>query len=92
MHQCEVFGVVKRGIAHLVFIDPEIMVQKYPHIPRHPLQIFNADPPKKDIFVAGDGIVTDQPDAEPAVYQFDVGDKRLRQILECSLPVVGKHP
>src|SRR5215217_6851732 len=56
MYQSSCIGVEIRGVANLVFIDPEIVMQKYTDLTGALIEVCDADPPKENIVMTCDRI------------------------------------
>jgi hypothetical protein len=63
----EVFGIVKRGVADLILVKAEIVMQKHPYIACLISLIVYLDPAEKYVVVARDGVAAADGDAKVVV-------------------------
>src|SRR5918994_3208320 len=82
------FRIEKRGVAYLVFVDSEIVVQENARFAGLILKVCHQDTPQKHILVACNGVVAYDRDTELFVYQFDVADERFVTVAQRTFPIV----
>ena len=92
MDQTKRVRVVKSGVAEIAFVNAEILMKINAKLPLAVSKIIDADASQKDVFMARNGIVAFQLDAEGFIDESDVCNKGFAQILEPSLPFVRECP
>ena len=74
MYQAQRVRIVKCGVAKIAFVNTKILMKINPELPLAVPQIIDANASEKDVFMARDGIVTCQLNAESFVVKRDIGD------------------
>ena len=90
--ECARVRVVIFRVAHLVFVDPEVVMQEDANLSFLSRSVGKADPAKKSVVMARDRIVTFDDQSELTILESNFGDECFRQIFQTPRPAIRRDP